>query len=87
MNHLCAFSLPSRAKFRRNLPKPTQVLFFLSPQPKEWFPNVIEDFQSCRDGYSRFYAPTGCSMHLRSEIMQRKVSTGTGNVSTGTQSC
>ena len=63
----------------------TQILFFLSPQTKEWFPNVIEDFQSCGDGHSRFYVPTRGSMHLRSEIMQKlKVSTGTGNVSIGT---
>ena len=39
-------------------------------------PPLIEDFQSGRDGYSRFYAPTGGSMHLRSEIMQKlKVTT------------
>ena len=81
--HLCSFSLPSGAKFRSNSPKPTQILFFLSPQPKEWFPNVIEDFQSCGDGHSRFFTPTGGSMHLRSEIMQKlKVSIGTRNVST-----
>ena len=49
---------------------------------------MIEDFQSFGDGHSRFYVPTGGSMHLRSEIMQKlKVSTGTGNVSIGTQSC
>ena len=82
------FSLPSGANFQSNSPKSTQILFFLSPQPKEWSLNVIEDFQSCGDGHSRFYAPTGGSMHLRSEIMLKlKVSTDTGNVSTGTQSC
>ena len=47
----------------------TQILFFLSPQSKELFPNVIEEFQSCGDGHSRFYAPMEGSMHLRSEIM------------------
>ena len=67
--------------------KPTQILFCLFPQPKEWFPNVIEDFQSYGDGHLRFYAPTGGSMHLRSEILQKlKVSIGIGNVSTSTQS-
>ena len=49
---------------------------------------MIEDFQSYGDGHPRFYATTGGSIHLRSEIMQKlKVSTGIGNVSTGTQSC
>ena len=82
------FSLPREARFQSHSPKPTQILFFLSPQPKELFPNVIEDFQSYGDGHSRFYAPTRGSMHLTSEIMQKlKVSTGIGNVSIGTQIC
>ena len=47
---------------------------------------MIEDFQSCEDGHLRFYASTGGSMHLRSEIIQKwKVSIDTGYVSTGTQ--
>ena len=84
---MCVFT-SKRSQISNNSLKPTQILFFLSPQPKDWSPNVIEDFQSCGDGHSRFYEPTGGFMHLRSEIMQKlKVSTSTGNVSTGTQSC
>ena len=41
---------------------------------------MIEDFQSCEDVHSRFYALTGGSLHLRSGIMQKL------NMSTGTQS-
>ena len=77
-----------RSQIQSNSPKPTQILFFLSPQPKEWFPNVIENFQSYEDDHSRFYVPTRGSMYLRSEIMQKaKVSTSIGNISASTQSC
>ena len=42
---------------------------------------MIEDFQSCGDGHSRFYALTGGSMHLWGEVMHKwKVITATGYV-------
>ena len=41
---------------------------------------MIEDFQSCGDDHSRFYALTGGSLHLRSGIIQKL------NMSAGTQS-
>ena len=41
---------------------------------------MIEEFQSYGDDHSRFYAPTGGSIHLMSGIMQKL------NMSTGTQS-
>ena len=39
-----------RSQISKQFSKPTQILFFLSPQPKEWFPNVIKDFESCGYG-------------------------------------
>ena len=77
---MCVFT-SKRNQISKQFAKAYSNLVFLSSQPKEWSPNVIEDFQSCGDGHSRFYVSTGGSMHLRSEIMQKwRVSTGNGNV-------